>query len=571
MIHRPLMRLAGTIRGLLLASSAISILTTGAIVAQMLWLSRIIHNVFMEGASLSDVRIPLLYLLGTIVARTLLIGISQSVNQRGAIRIKTALRRRLLDKLFGAGPAMIQHERTGELASTLTDGLEKIDAYFSRYFPRALHVMIAPPCIAIVVFAMDPLSGAILLFTGPLIPVFMWLIGGMAEKRTQKQWTAMSRMSAHFLDVLQGLTTLKLFGRSKEQEQEIRRISNRYRLTTMGVLKIAFLSGLVLELAASLSTAIVAVQIGVRLVEGHIPFQLGLFVLLLAPEFYLPFRQLGTEHHAAMEGTAAADRVFEILRMPTLSSPTHPIAPPPTPFDLRLLQVSFAYPGRPEPALNDISTTFRHGEITALIGPSGSGKSTLFHLLCRYLDPESGAIHAGDTDLQDIDRTTWRRLLAVVPQHPSLFHGTVLDNLRMAKPDATLDEVREMAQLAEAHDFITRLPDGYETSLGEQAWRLSGGERQRLAVARAFLKNAPILLMDEPGANLDPESEEKLARAFERLARDRTVIVIAHRLRTIYRADRMVVLDQGRVVEEGTHNELLNQNGAYARLLKGDV
>lgn len=568
MIHRPLIRLAGTIRGLLLASSLISFLTVVVIIGHMYWLSRIIHAVFLESASLADVRAPLLLLFGAIVVRAGLIGVSQSVHQRGAIRIKTDLQQRLYGRLVDAGPALIQRERTGEIAATLTDGIEKIDAYFARYLPRALQVMIAPLCIAGFVLTIDPLSGAILLFTAPLIPIFMWLIGSMAEKRTQKQWTAMSRMSAHFLDVLQGLTTLKLFGRSKAQEAEIRRISNRYRLTTMGVLKIAFLSGLVLELAASLSTALVAVQIGVRLVEGHLPFHLGLFILLLTPEFYLPFRQLGAEHHAAMEGTAAADRVFELLQTPTRPSSSHPVALPPTDLGICLRAVTYTYPGRDEPALHEFNTTFRHGEITALIGHSGAGKSTLFHLLCRHLDPESGSIRIGAVDLLDTDCTEWRRRLAVVPQHPAFFQGTVLDNLRMARPEATLDEVREAAQQAEADDFIVRMPDGYETALGEQAWRLSGGERQRLAVARAFLKNAPILLMDEPGANLDPESEEKLARAFERLSRDRTVIVIAHRLRTIYRADRIVVMDRGRLLEEGTHNELLEQGGAYAQLVR---
>ena len=568
MIHRPLLRLTGHIRGLLIASSAISFVTTAAIVAQMFWLSRIVHGVFMETAALADMRTPLFYLLGAIAARAVLIGISQSVHQRGAIRIKFDLRQRLYGHLVNAGPALIGNERTGELAATLTDGLEKIDAYFSRYLPRALHVMIAPMGIALFVLAIDPLSGALLLFTGPLIPIFMWLIGSIAEKRTQKQWTSLSRMSAHFLDVLQGLTTLKLFGQSHAQEREIRRISNRYRQMTMGVLKIAFLSGLVLELAASLSTAIVAVQIGIRLVEGHIPFHLGLFVLLLTPEFYLPFRQLGTEHHAAMEGTAAADRVFEILHIPILPPPNHPIPPPTPPFDIHLHQVAFCYPGRSDPALNGISTTFRHGEITAMIGPSGAGKSTLFHLLCRHLDPQSGAICIGNTDLQHIDRTAWRCLLSVVPQHPNLFQGTVLDNLRLSRPDASRDEIQESAQLAEAHDFIALLPQGYETPLGEQAWRLSGGERQRLSLARAFLKNAPILLLDEPGSNLDPESEEKLAHAFERLSQNRTVIVIAHRLRTISRADHIVVLDRGCIAEEGAPAELLERDGAYTRLMQ---
>ncbi len=568
MIYRPLIRLTDRIRGLLAVSGVISLLSTSVIIVQMVWLSRIIHDVFMEDTARSDVHGLLLLLLGAILARALLTGCSQSINQRGAIRIKSELRDRLFEHLLCTGPVTLKNERTGELTSTLTEGLEKIDAYYARYLPRAMHVMIAPLLIAVVVLTIDPLSGAILLCTGPLIPLFMWLIGSMAEKRTQKQWSALSRMSAYFLDVLQGLTTLKLFGAAAAREKDIRRISNRYRLTTMGVLKIAFLSGLVLELAASLSTAIVAVQIGVRLVEGHIPFQLGLFVLLLAPEFYLPFRQLGAEHHAALEGRAAADRVFAALEIPTPHAPAHAVAAPAPPFDITLRDVSLRYPGRESYALHNVTATIAHGRVTALVGHSGAGKSTLFHLLCRYLDPESGVIRAGETDLLDLDQTVWRRRLAVVAQFPALYRGTVMENLRMARPDATIEDLRDAAALAEAHDVIARLPDGYETMLGEQGWRLSGGERQRLALARAFLKDAPILLMDEPASNLDPESEEKIGRAFERLSRNRTVLVIAHRLRTIYRADHILVLEHGRLAEQGAHAELAKRNGAYAGLLR---
>lgn len=569
MIDRRLYSLTPSIRRLWIWLALISAVLTSLIVAQMYFLSRIIHGAFMDQQTLGTMLAPIGFLLLTIALRGGLIAAQHQVSQRAAVRIKSDCRNHAVAHLFTQGPVALTQERTGAITATLTDGLEKIDAYFARYIPRAIHVMITPLTIALFVVVIDPISGLLLLFTGPLIPLFMWLIGTSAQKRTEKQWTALSRMSAHFLDVLQGLTTLKLFGRDASQTVEIRRISNRYRLTTMGVLKVAFLSGMVLELAASFSTAIVAVQIGVRLIEGHLLFQPGLFVLLLAPEFYLPFRQLGTEHHAAMEGKAAANDLFALMDKPVQPPPATPRPLPDTIESITFSGVGYCYPERTAPALDNISARLVPGEIIALVGSSGAGKSTIFHLLARHLIPDRGVIELNGINLQDIDPAEWRQRLAVVPQRPTLFHGTVADNLRLARPDATDEAVIEAARLAEADIFIRQLPDGYETPLGEQAWCLSGGERQRLALARAFLKDAPILLLDEPSSNLDPESEEAIAAACERLTRGRLTLIIAHRLRTVFRANRILVLDHGKLVEEGTHADLSKRAGIYARLVGG--
>lgn len=555
---------------LLAMQLCMSLVLTGLIIAQMFTLSVIVDAAFMQSAGLSELTGYLWVLGALIVARAVAIKVHHSSSALRAIRIKTRLRQLLFDHWTRVGPALIQQERTGELAATYFDGLDKIELVFSRYLPRLMNVLVTPLIIALCVLTVDLLSGLLLLSTAPLIPLFMWLIGSMAQKRSDKQWLALSRMSAHFLDTVQGMTTLKLFGRSQHQEKEIERASRRYRVTTMAVLKVAFLSALVLELAASLSTAIVAVQIGVRLVEGQILFQPGLFVLLLAPEFYLPFRQLGAEHHAAMEGRTAANRYLEFLDQPALRTPAgRPATPPAAPFDIRIEGLSFTYPNRDQPALSDLNTWLHAGEITALVGSSGAGKSTLLQVLAGQLDPGSGRILLGDVPLDEMDRQTWRNLITVVPQRVTLFAGTLRHNIALARPDATDDEVVAAATAAAAHDFIKRLPDGYDTIAGEQAWRLSGGERQRIALARAFLKDAPVLLLDEPTANLDPDTEESMARAFERLARGRLTFVIAHRLRTVYRAHRILVLDQGRLVEEGSHAELSRQQGRYARLIGG--
>jgi thiol reductant ABC exporter CydD subunit len=548
---------------------ALQVVLAGLIVAQMYLLSLVIAGAFMGQQSLAMLAGPLGLLLGCLVLRALLIVGQQRASHAAASRIKQTIRERLFAHWTGTGPALLHRERTGELAAVYAEGLDKIEVYFSRYLPRLLQVAVIPLTIAVVAGLIDRLSGLILLLTAPIIPVFMNLIGSLATQRAQRQWTVMSRMSAHFLDVLQGLATLKLFGRSDAQAEEIRRISQRYRLTTMSVLRVAFLSALVLELAASLSTAIVAVQIGVRLVEGYITFQPGLFVLLLAPEFYLPFRQLGTDYHAAMEGNAAADRLHALLNEPVLPAPLVCSPVPPSPFDVVFEEVSFCYPGRARPALAGVSGVLHGGQTTALVGPSGAGKSTLLQLLMRYLDPGAGRIRVGDTELTAMDRAAWRGCVAVVPQFPVLFSGSVRENLLWARPDAQPDDVEAAARSAGAHDFIVGLPHGYDTRLGEQGWRLSGGERQRLAIARAFLKQAPVLLMDEPGANLDPESEEAMAAATARLMAGRLVVVIAHRLRTVMGADQIWVLEQGRLVEVGTHGSLLARPGAYANLIGG--
>jgi len=562
-------RSAGWLAGLFLFAVG----QTVCIAGQMVQLSRVVNGVFLQGWNLSDCLSHLAWLGGWIIARGLIAYAQSTLAQQGALRFKTGLRHRLMTHFVALGPARIHQERTGDIIATAINGPEKVEAFYARYIPRAIQTVVIPILLALFVLHLDLLSGFILLATAPLIPMFMVLIGGLAKQRTEKQWAALSRMSAHFLDVLQGITTLKLFGRSKDQETEIRRIAKRYRITTMGVLKVAFVSGLVLELAASLSTAIVAVQIGVRLVEGHMAFQPGLLILLLTPEFYLPFRHLGTEHHASMEGGEAAKRIYAWLDEP-LPIPVHSTSPttiPDAPCAIRLDDISFRYPGRDMDAVAHCSCVIEAGKINALVGPSGSGKSTLLQLICKHIEPASGSIWINDQRLANIEGEIWRQSIAWVGQHPTLFYGTILDNIKMARPNASKADVEEAVHHAEFEEVAQALPHGLNTSLGEQAWRLSGGERQRLALARAFLKNAPLLIMDEPTAHLDPDSEEKVALAFERLAKERTVIVVAHRLRSVYRADIIHVMQQGRIVASGSHDELTQSEGYYARWVHGGL
>ena len=534
---------------------------------------------------------------------------------RVATRVKTDLRERLTAHLLALGPAYTRGERTGELVNTAVEGIEALDAYFSQYLPQLALAVLIPVTFLLVVFPLDPLSGLVLLLTAPLIPVFMILIGSLADSLTRQQWTALSRMSAHFLDVLQGLTTLKLFNRSREQIAVIAEISDRYRDTTLGVLRVAFLSALVLEMVGTLSTAIIAVEIGLRVLYGRLAFEQAFFVLILAPEFYLPLRLLGTRFHAGIAGVTAARRVFEVLETPVgtrrhgdAATRRGEFAVSPRPrVAVSFADIHYAYDGGARPALNGVSFEIRPGEKVALVGPSGAGKSTLAALLLGFIQPTSGVISVGDDHACGADspsfivsQTKLRAsrfgveasagfsgqqaqpakastpedhlsadsfqfqassfqlpAIAWVPQLPYLFNTTVAENIRLGRPGAGQDDVVQAAQQAGADDFIRALPQGYETVIGERGARLSGGQAQRIALARAFLVDAPLVILDEATANLDPESEAQIQSSLERLLVGRSALIIAHRLHTVRTADRIVVLDQGRVAETGTHAELM--------------
>lgn len=538
------------------------------IVLQAYLLSQSVDRVFLGGASRSDVTALLAFLLGAIVLRALLAWGRDTAARRVAAAIKLDLRDRLFGHMLAQGPLRTAQEQTGEQTSVLTGGIEALEAYFAEYLPQLFVAGLIPLTILLVILPADPLSGLVLLLTAPLMPLFMILIGRSAERLTQRQFNQLSRMSGHFLDILQGLTTLKQLGQSKRQARNIAAISDQFRDTTMGVLRVAFLSAMVLELLATLSVAIIAVSIGLRLLSGSMTFALGFFILILAPEFYLPLRQLGQRFHAGMSGTAAAARIFAMLSDAELQSSEvvesqNHLATLPAP--IHLDHVSVTYPGRRLAALRDVSLTIQAGQTVALVGPSGAGKSTLTALLLRFVEPGTGRIRVGGSDLAAFDPQLWRGQIAWVPQSPSLFQGSIADNIRLAQPDAAMDEIMAAARLARLHVFITGLPTGYETQIGERGLRLSGGQAQRLALARAFLKDAPLLILDEPTAHLDPQTEAELHEATQELMDGRTVLVIAHRPHTIQTADQIVRLEKGEITvnsQRSTGNE--KQNGRSA-------
>lgn len=570
--HRRLLRIALNVRGYFPAIALLNFLYAGVVISQMFLLSSVIHDVFI--LSSPPGRLSIYLLVMSIVSRAMLIWYRERFAQKQAVCFKRQIRLDLVNNLMKLGPTYVNASKPGELVAIAVDGVEKLDDYFTRYIPSLIQLLILPTTIIAFSMAFDLLSGLIMLVTAPLILFFMWLIGTYAKKITTEQWRGLSLMSSHFLDALQGLKTLKVFGANQREAVAVEETSNNFRIITMKVLTVAFVSGFVLELAASISIALVAVQVGIRLIEGMIGYQAGLFILLLAPELYLPFRALGQHHHAGMEGAAAAETIFEINDNSTRATPqTESTVFPgkkPQRTDALLIEceaITFSYPESVRPAANNISCQFHPGTLTAIVGKTGAGKTTLAYMLMGYLNPSSGRIVVNGEPLGSHGKNDWLEQIAYVGQHAYFFNSTVLENLLMAKPGASLEQVSEAAKMAYAHDFIEKLPDGYHTFISENASKLSGGEKQRLAIARAYLKDAPLLIFDEPTSNLDPESEAMIAEAMTKLVKGRTAIVIAHRLRTVVRADNIIVLDQGKLVESGNHNSLMLQNGYYARFL----
>ncbi|GCE26742.1 thiol reductant ABC exporter subunit CydD [Dictyobacter alpinus] len=573
-INKRLLQYVKTMRIYVVIVGALSFLTAIFIIFQSRYIASIINAVFLQKQSLTQVMTALIILLCILLGRAAVIWGNEIATNVVSGVVKSELRLRLFRQLLKLGPMYVRGERSGEIANTSTEAVESLDAYFNLFFPQVCATLIIPLAILIVVFSTDLISGIVLLVTWPILPVFMILIGLQANAMTESRWRQMSYLSAHFLDVLQGMTTLKLFGRNKAQLETIRAISKRYGDTTMAVLRVAFLSSFVMEMGSTISNAIIAVEIGLRLLYGNIPFEQAFFVLLLTPEFYQPLRNLGTQFHASMNSSAGAQRIFDILEVP-VKEPELPAGSIAKPAQLEqtisLEDIHYAYPSSEESrqeALKGVSLTIQRGQKVALVGKSGAGKSTLANLLLRFIEPDQGSIKADDNDIRSFTATAWRELVAWQPQRPYLFNTTVADNIRLGRPEADMTKVVEAARSANLHDFIETLPQGYETSIGERGTRLSGGQLQRLSLARALLKKSPFLLLDEATSTLDAESEAQVLQTIDRLAPEHFVLIIAHRLHTISSADRIVVLDQGRVIASGTHQELLGQSPAYQELIK---
>ncbi|MEZ5076140.1 MAG: thiol reductant ABC exporter subunit CydD [Solirubrobacterales bacterium] len=546
--QRRLSRTSRAARAHLLGTVGLGVLATALIVAQATLLADAIVAVFMNGDSLDDVAPQLLWLAAISVARGLVDAGFEATGRIGAARVMAELRERLVRHLLLARPGALQGERSGELATAAVQGVDALEAYFARYLPQVVLAALAPLFILAWTIPRDWPAALILAVTAPLIPVFMVLIGRLAERSTRKRWHRLSRLSAQFLDLVSGLETLRAHGRAEAQTKAIAATGESYRRETMATLRVGFLSALVLELGAMIGVALVAATVGVQLAEGDLSLTAGLTVLILAPEIYMPLRRLGTQFHASADGMAAAERIFEILDQPAaIQVPAEPApapAPDPGRSELVLDAVRFSHPGRGE-VLRGAGLAVQPGETVAVVGPSGGGKTTLLSLLLRLADPDGGAVRCGGVDLRAIDPAEWRRRVAWVPQRPTVFATTIEENVRLSGPAVSGWRLLEAVRQAGLGELVESLPDGLATRVGEGGRRLSAGQAQRLALARAFLRDAPLLLFDEPTAHLDEETELEVAAAVERLTAGRTALLVAHRPELSRRADRVVELRDG--------------------------
>ena len=547
-----LLRYARSTRAFLIMAIVVGIVTALLVIVQARLLSDVIVSVTSQDADWSDVSASVLAIALVFAGRALLAWLAEVAAVRSSARAKSELRQAAVSHVLALGPAAPTAQEPGATAALLTRGIDALDGYYARYLPQLVLAVIVPIAVVLTVLGQDLLSTVIIVVTLPLIPVFMILIGLYTRGQVDRQWRTLARLSGHFLDLVSGLPTLVVFGRAKSQAQAIRAIGDRYRSTTMGVLRVSFLSSLALELLATLSVALVAVSVGLRLAEGQITYSVALFVLLLAPEAYLPLRLVGQHFHAAAEGLGAAERLFAIVETPAAVGGDRAL--PAGPVSVMVSDLQVEYPTRPEPALSGATLTARPGTVTAVVGASGGGKSTLLAALLGFVPASSGSIVvAADgtaEDLSTCDLDQWRRRVAWLPQQAHLVGAgledapTVGEALRLGRPDASDDEVWAAVTAAGMAQEL-RSREGLDTRLSADGSGFSVGQRQRLALARTILVGADVVLLDEPTAALDAATESAVVDAVQQLATGgATVIVVAHRPALIDIADQVLRLDR---------------------------
>ena len=550
-------------KGQLLLLGLTCLVESLAIVGQAWFFGTLINNFIFSENTLHDERYTIIYLGIAIVVRLLAHYVQESVANRLGSAVKATFRERALEHMFKLG---VQHkERHGDVIHMLTDGLEQVDAYVARYIPQILYAIMIPLIMGIAIVDTLPIIGIILIITVPLIPFFMILIGKQADRLNKEQWERMSFLSGHFLDVLQGITTLKLFGRAKDQIKVIGRLSEEFKDSTLRVLRVAFLSALVLELVSTISTALIAVYLGLTLLDGEISFFSAFFILLLAPEFYTPFRQLGAAFHTGMAGKTSILKYEEFMnRQPSLpiggqSQLKGKVQA------IEIKDLTFTYADS-ENGVQHISLEAKRNSPIMLVGESGAGKSTIAHIIGGFLTAPKGSVTIDGLDLCDIDIEWWRQQITYVSQHPHIMKGTLRDVLSFGM-NVSDEEIIEACKEVQLLDVINRQQDGLDTVIGEGGLGLSGGERQRVALVRAFLRKGQVLILDEVTAHLDVKTEAIISSAIKRLMDNKIVIIIGHRLQTMHWASTLYVLKHGRIIQQGSYAKLLAVDGYFKDLV----
>ena len=560
--NRRAMRCQGTVLFLALCSGACTAI-------QALIVAKIVNRIFFLGQSMASSYNLFIFLVAVILLR----GILQWIEEHFALSVAGIVKDTLLDRLLHhvglLGPGQMEHQQRGEFFTLLTQGLGNLDVYFCRYLPQLFRSALIPLAYLIVVFPIDWISGGIFLIATPMIPVFMMLIGKWSRKMAGSSWEAMAKMGGYLQDVLTGLSTLRSWNREYKQEEKIRKVSDDFRLASMKTLRVAFLSALTLELFTTISIALVAVGLGIRLADGREVFEIALFIILLAPEYFQPLRQLGQRYHDSQNAILAADQMFAFLsrtpsaRKPSAQMPSQEgVVKPP---EIVLENLCFSWGERP--ILTNLNLRLEPGAVYAVAGRSGAGKTTLLRILAGALSQESGKLLVDGREFQG-----WCNL-SVIPAQPYFFHGSLLENITLGR-DVSRKQVQEICKLIGADGFITRLPQGYDTLLGQEGQQLSGGQGQLVSIARAMASSSPkggggFLLCDEATSSLDADTEAVVQAALDKLYAGRTVLVSAHRLHTLRTAREIFVLEGGSIVQRGSYEELARQeDGAFARMLK---
>ena len=508
--------------------------------------------------------LPLLaWVAGLALLRGGLLFLAERRAAAAAAAVKREVRSRLYHRLQWLGPSGRSGEEIGPLVEAVTAGVEGLEPYVARFLPHLALAALLPPVALLIVLPVEWRAGLVLLFSAPFIPIFMILIGRGTERLNRKQWGKLGRMAGHLLDMIQGLPDLRLCSAAKREAESVARVADDYRQSTMVVLRVAFLSAFTLEFFATVGTAVVAVIVGFRLLYGYLSLLDGLFVLLLAPEFYLHLRTLGLSYHARMQGLAAAEKIAPLLALPLPDEEKETLALAPGPPAIRFEAVTFRYGGG-RGGVTGVDLALPAGSLTALVGESGSGKTTLARLLLGLARPEAGRILVNGVDLAGRAGPAWRARIAWVAQQPFIFSGSLRANLLLGCPAATDAEIGAALVAAAATDFVEHLPAGLDTLLGDRGAGLSGGELRRLALARAFLRQADLVVLDEPTAGLDAANEQLVAEALQRLAKKRTVLVISHRETTVRAAQQVAVMAGGRIVEVVASEQFIVQEEAWA-------
>jgi ATP-binding cassette subfamily C protein CydD len=481
---------------------------------------------------------------------------------RTAEKLENNLRELLRQHISQTGPVHLRRHQTGHIQHLLHGSVDAVGEYLRSYLPQLLYAAILPLTLIIFIFPLDWISALLLLLTAPLIPFFMVLIGRLSESLTRRQFQNMSRLQALFLDLVRGMLTIKIFQRVEHFTGKISAATRAYRKITMRVLRVAFLSSFALEFIATISTAVVAVEVGLRLLYDQIGFEKAFFILLLAPEFYQPLRRLGLRFHASIAGARAATEIDSFLAGtadPLRLLPEDTATGSFNGFSLE--NISYIYPGSATPALSEINLHLPTGQITAIAGPPGSGKSTLLSVLTGFIQPDTGKISC---DTAETSPEKLAQLSSIIPQHPFIFNGTLRENITMGNREFTQSEIKTALQKAHLLDFVADLPDGLNSGCGENGILFSGGQAQRIALARAFLHQRPVYIFDEPTENLDPETEALIQTTIRSLVPGHTVIIVAHRIGSISLADRVICLDQGKISQQCTGREFVTAYGENA-------